>query len=136
MHLDTVYQSTQFYAINSLCHNCYTFEYIYLYIFQVHILLKRHLPRDSSISCPAYHLELTNNNSFAWLIWLYMWLEVVCCPSELGGEMLPLRSGIRPKHLNTILYIWPSLSRGHHIVTIMIHYRCCLMASRKWSPDT
>lgn len=36
------------------------------------------------------------------------------CRSRLGGEMLPLRSVIYyRKHLNTILFIWPSFSRGH-----------------------
>ena len=65
-----------------------------------------------------------------------MWLGIGCYPSEVGGKMPPLRSGIWSKHLKTILYIWPSLSRGHQIVTIMIHYCYYLNASGKWSLDT
>ena len=52
----------------SLCRNCYTFQYVYLYIYQVCILLRRRLSRDHSVSCPAYHLELSNTNSFTGLI--------------------------------------------------------------------
>ena len=33
-------------------------------------LLRRHPPHDHSISCPAYHLELTNNNLFTGIIGL------------------------------------------------------------------
>ena len=43
--------------------------------------------------------------------------------------MLPSRSGVQPKHLNTILYIWPSLFRDHQTVAIKIHCCYCLMSS-------
>ena len=41
------------------------------------------------------------------------------CPSKLGCEVLPLRSGIQPKHLNAIPLVF------------MIHYCYCLMISGK-----
>ena len=47
-----------------LCHACYISEYIYLHIFRVNFLLKRHLSRGHRISCPAHHLERTDNKPF------------------------------------------------------------------------
>ena len=49
---------------------CYTFPYVFLRIFQVHVLFTRHLPRDHSISCPRQDLERTINKLFTGLIGL------------------------------------------------------------------
>ena len=36
-----------------------------------------------------------------------IWLKVGQLPIKAGWKMLPSHSVIQPKHLNTILYIWP-----------------------------
>ena len=56
------------YVITSLCHACYVSEYIYLHIFRINFLLKRHLSRGQGISCLAHHLERTDNKPLSRLI--------------------------------------------------------------------
>ena len=67
-HQDTAYQSSELDIITSLCHVSYISEYIYLHIFRVNILLKRHLSRGHRISCPAQHLERTDSKPSSRLI--------------------------------------------------------------------
>ena len=56
------------YIITSLCHACYSSEYIYLHKFRVNFPLKRHLSCGHRISCPEQHLERTDRNPFSRLI--------------------------------------------------------------------
>ena len=53
------------YVSNSFCHACYISECIYLHIFRVSFLLKRHLSHGHEFSCLAHHLEGTVNKPFS-----------------------------------------------------------------------
>ena len=71
----------------------------------------RHLSRSDRISCPVPHLERTDNKPFSGLIGPRHKTKSWVVPRL--GEMLPSRSVIQPKHLNTILRIWFLFSQGH-----------------------
>ena len=77
------------YVINSLCRACYISEYIYLHIFRVNFLLKRHLSRGHGISCLAHHLERTDNKPFSRLIG----------PTHKQVGQLPIKTGWWDAHL-------------------------------------
>ena len=70
-HQDTAYQSEELVCHHpslSHCHACYISGYIYLHIFHVSFLLKRHLSRGHEISCLAHYLEQTDDKPFSRLI--------------------------------------------------------------------
>lgn len=62
-----------------------------------------------------------------------MWLQAGSIKTGWRNATLSFRNFtlIWPKHLNKILYTWPSLSRGYQTITIMILHCCCLMAPGK-----
>ena len=73
------------YAITSLCHACYISEYVYLHIFRVNFLHKRHLSYGHRISCSVQHLERTDNKPFSRLIGL----------THKQAGQLPIKTGWR-----------------------------------------
>ena len=70
MHLNSICNLVSRHVSTHLCHLCYTFQYLYLHIFQAHILLTRQLPGDHSIPWPTYHMQRTNSKPFTGLIGL------------------------------------------------------------------
>ena len=58
------------YVNTSLCHPFYTFAYVYLHRYQVHISLTKHLLCGLSFPCPAHNLGRTKKTPFTGLIGL------------------------------------------------------------------
>ena len=98
------------YFTTSLCHHYDISAYVNLDIFHVSFHLKGHFSRCYRLSCPARYLEGTDHKIDRAKINDY---KSASCPTQLGGEMLPLSSSILGKHLKTILYLWPAPSRSH-----------------------
>ena len=120
------------YIITSFGHACYISEYIYLHIFSVNFLLKRHLSRGHRISCPAHYLERTDNKPFSRLIGPTHINKESNCPLKLVGEMLLSHSAIQRKHLNTILYVTATVFKPTIICQTgqMIDLRCEYLSVR------
>ena len=76
------------YIITSFGHACYISEYIYLHVFSVNFLLKRHLSRGHKILCPAHYLKRTDNKPFSTLIGPTHINKESNCQLKLVGEML------------------------------------------------
>ena len=75
--------------ITSLCDACYISEYVYLHIFCVKFLLKKHLSRSHRISSPAHHLERTDNKTFSRLIG----------QTYIASRTIPIKTGLRDASL-------------------------------------
>ena len=123
------------YATISLCHPCYTFQCVYLHTLQVYILIKRYRRCGHSVSCHTDNPELTNDELFIGLIELRHVTKVWQSPIKAGWRDRPLAFPNLAEILNKMLYLWPSPSRGHQTVTIMIHNCYSLMTSGKGTPN-
>lgn len=89
----------------------------------------------ASVSCHTDHPELTNDKLFIGLIELRHVTKVWQSPIKAGWRDRPLAFPNLAEILNKMLYLWPSPSRGHQAVTIMIHNCYSLMTSRKGTPN-
>ena len=116
---------------------CFTFESVYLHTFQFNTSLVATESHFSNITCSGLittiHWVITQSFTDE--------AKIFDCksssyPSKLDGqEVFHSRSRTEPKHLNTILCIWSSLSRDHQTVTMIIYYCYCLKFSGKWRPN-
>ena len=93
------------------CHPCHIFEYVYPHTFYVNFLLKRHVTRDTRISCTSYHMEWTDNKPLFW--------------QDVSLKFCNLAKSF--KHYYIFGFHFPEAIK----TTTMIHYYYCLMASGK-----
>ena len=93
----------------SPCHPCYIFEYVYLNTFYVNFLLKSHVSSGHIIPCLPHYMEGTDNEPFSGLIGP----RHMTASRATVHQNWVVRCSPYPKHLNTILCIWLSLSIRH-----------------------
>ena len=110
------------YVTTFLCHPCYISEYVYLHIFRVNFVLKKHHSRGHRISCTAHHLEWTDNKLFSGLIG----------PSHIITSMAVVHQNCVARCSPCCIFDLPFLE-AIKTVTAIIHFHCyCFMASGKW----